>query len=313
MTLFFCLLKSRKEYNWSYKVGGSMLIVHKLERTHFSPSEAKIVDFILKEGEKIRNMSISFIANETYTSPPLLIRIAKKLGYSGWNEFKEDYLKEIEYLYKSSDIDASIPFVVSDDYMNISHNIATLEIETIQDTISLLKHDDLYQAMRYLRDASRIDIYGVSSSIILAEEFARKMSFINQNVFISRYSEDSKLQAANSDETHVAILISYSGETGYILQVAKKLKQKKTPIIAITSIGDNSLSKEANVVLRISSKEMLHTKIGDFASTQSIKLILDTLYGCIFSMNYTHNLDHKISLAKEEEDRYSGFEYIDEK
>lgn len=290
-----------------------MLIVHKIEKTHFSPSEAVIVDYILKQGEAIENMSISAIAKATYTSPPLLVRIAKKLGFSGWNEFKEAYLEELEYLYKTSDIDASIPFVVSDDFMNISHNIAQLESETIQDTIQLLNHDTLYQAMRYLREAPRIDLYGVSNNVILAEEFAEKMLFINKNVSISRLSGDAKLQASMSDSRHVAILISYSGETKFILEVARILRKKQTPIIAITSIGDNHLSQLANVVLRISSKEMLHTKIGDFASSQSVKLILDILYGCIFSLDYQKNLDYKIALAQEVDDRHSGFEYIDEK
>jgi len=289
-----------------------MLIIHKIEKTHFSPSETQIIDYILKEGEKIKDMSITSIASATYTSPPLLIRISKKLGYSGWNEFKEAYLKELDYLYTSNDIDASIPFVVSDNFTTISQHIAQLEIETIQDTMNLLTHDDLFQAMRFLRDASKIDMYGVSNNVILAEEFAEKMFFIHKNVYICRLTGDAKIQAAMSDSHHVAILISYSGETNFMLDVAKILKKKNTPMIAITSIGDNHLSKLADVVLRISSKEMLHTKIGEFASSQSVKLILDILYGCIFSLDYQKNLDNKIALAKEVDDRHSGFEYIDE-
>lgn len=39
-----------------------MLITHKIEQTHFSESEAIIVDFILKEGENIKHMSINAIA-----------------------------------------------------------------------------------------------------------------------------------------------------------------------------------------------------------------------------------------------------------
>lgn len=289
-----------------------MLIMHKIEGTHFSPSETQIIDYILEQGEKIKDMSIISIANATYTSAPLLIRIAKKLGFSGWNEFKEAYLRELEYLYTSNDIDASIPFVVSDNFTTISHNIAQLEIETIQDTMRLLKHDDLFKAMRYLRDAQVIDVYGVSNNVILAEEFAEKMFFIHKNVYICRLTGDAKLQATMSDEHHAAILISYSGQTNFMLDVAKILKTRKTPIVAITSIGDNDLSKIADVVLCISSREMLHTKIGDFSSSQSVKLILDILYSCIFSLDYQKNLDDKISFAKSVEDRYSGFEYIDE-
>lgn len=293
--------------------GDSMLITHKIEQTHFSQSEKIIIDYILKEGENIQTMSIHDIATATYTSPPLLVRIAKKLGYNGWNELKTAYLDELSYLYDSCDIDASIPFVVSDEYMTIAHHIAKLQMETIKDTMNLLKHDDLYKAMRYIRNAKQLDIYGVSDYVLLAQQFARKLFIIQKNVNICQLPGDSQVQAAMSDETHCAILISYTGETEFILKVASLLKKRKTPIIAVTCIAENHLSSFADVTLRISSREMVHTKIDDYASSQSIKTILDILYSCIFSMDYQKNLDDKIRLAKEFDDRVSGFEYIDEK
>lgn len=290
-----------------------MLIIHKIEKTHFSASEAIIINYILEHGENIKDMSASYIAHETYTSAPLLVRIAKKLGYSGWNSFKEAYLKELEYLYASQEIDASIPFVVSDDFMTIAHNISKLQIETIQDTISLLNHDDLFNAMRILRDAEEIDVYGISDKVLLAQLFAEKLFFIHKNTHICSLPGDAKVQAAMSNQKHCAILISYSGQTEFVLKIAHILKEKKTPMIAITSIADNELARLANVALRISSREMLHTKIGDFASSTSVKCILDILYGCIFSLDYKRNLDEKIHFAKEIDDRVSGFEFIDEK
>ena len=39
-----------------------MLIIHKLEHTHFSSSEAIIIDYILEQGLKIKNMSANSIA-----------------------------------------------------------------------------------------------------------------------------------------------------------------------------------------------------------------------------------------------------------
>ncbi|MEG0368308.1 MAG: MurR/RpiR family transcriptional regulator, partial [Coprobacillus sp.] len=217
-----------------------MLIIHKIENTHFSTSEAIIINYILERGENIKDMTVNEIAQATYTSGPLLIRIAKKLGFSGWSEFKDNYLKELDYMYATSDIDASIPFVVSDDFMTIAHNIGQLEIETLQDTMKLLNHDDLQKVMRLVRNAQVIDMYGVSNHVLLAEEFAEKMFFINKEVHICRLTGDAKMQAAMSHSQHCAILISYSGETSFMIQVAQILKTKNTPIIAITSIADNT-------------------------------------------------------------------------
>ena len=257
-------------------------------------------------------MTTASIAQETFTSPPLLIRIAKKLGYSGWNAFKEAYLEELNYLYANRQVDASIPFVVSDDIMTIAQNICILESETIQDTLALLHHDDLQKAMQFIRKTKEIDIYAVSTHIYLAETFRQKMYRIEKSVNLYRLTGDAKVQVAMSTPEKCAILISYSGRTPFIVDVAKKLKQKGTPVIAITSIADNDLSKIADATLRMSSREMIHTKIGDFASTQSVKCLLDILYACIFSMDYQKNLDYRIRIAKEINQQTSNDEQIDE-
>ncbi|MFR7590032.1 MAG: MurR/RpiR family transcriptional regulator [Longibaculum sp.] len=288
------------------------MLIHKIEKTHFSPSEAVVIDYILKNGEQIKNMTTASIAQETFTSPPLLIRIAKKLGYSGWNAFKEAYLEELNYLYANRQVDASIPFVVSDDIMTIAQNICILESETIQDTLALLHHDDLQKAMQLIRKTKEIDIYAVSTHIYLAETFRQKMYRIEKNVNLCRLTGDAKVQVAMSTPEKCAILISYSGRTPFIVDVAKKLKQKGTPVIAITSIADNDLSKISDATLRMSSREMIHTKIGDFASTQSVKCLLDILYACIFSMDYQKNLDYRIRIAKEINQQTSNDEQIDE-
>ena len=105
-----------------------MLIVNQIENTHFSKTEREIVDYIIDQGMNIEKMSANEIARNTFTSAPLLVRIAKKLGYSGFNEFKSAYLKELSYMLEETDVDASIPFLLSDDLMTITKNLALLMI-----------------------------------------------------------------------------------------------------------------------------------------------------------------------------------------
>ncbi|WP_245871409.1 MurR/RpiR family transcriptional regulator [Streptococcus penaeicida] len=66
-----------------------MFLIEKLELQSFSPSEQEVVDFILKEGDNISDLSVGKIAEATFTSKSSLVRIAKKLGYSGWTDFKK--------------------------------------------------------------------------------------------------------------------------------------------------------------------------------------------------------------------------------
>lgn len=275
------------------------MLIHKIEKTHFSPSESIIIDYILKKGKDIKNMTIAQIANETYTSSPLFIRIAKKLGFDGWNEFKEAYLKELDYLYLNQEVDANIPFVVNDDIMNIAYNLCVLERETIQDTYSLISHDDLQKAIRLLRDCKYIDVYSRSVHMHIVRSFQERMYILRRHVQLCSLSDELDSTYLMSDQNHCAIIISYSGHAPHIKHLIETLRKKQTSIITITNLEDNELSLLADVTLRMSSRELIYTKIADFASSLSLKYILDILYSCIFSIHYQQNLDNCIQIAKE--------------
>ncbi len=287
-----------------------MLLIHKIEKTHFSYSESLIVKCILDLKQDIKDLSSYKIAKLTHTSPTLVIRVAKKLGLSGWNELKEIYLKELEYLYDTYDIDASIPFTIDEDYIEISHHIASLLKDTITETQKMLDHDTLYKVMKYLKDAKEIDIFTRDCYKGYAKSFQENMFYIGKKVNV--YSYYDEIYARCITQGHVVIGISYSGENSYLLNIQDIVKSCHVPFVAITNIGNNSLSKKSDVVLKMSSREMLTTKIGDFASSQSVKYILDTLYSCIFSLDYKESLDNRISLLRQHDEKISGYMYIDE-
>lgn len=60
-------------------------------------------------------MTIKDIAKETYTFTTTIVRLSKKFGYHGFEEFKKEYLKEINY-FKShfEKLDPNIPFSSKD-------------------------------------------------------------------------------------------------------------------------------------------------------------------------------------------------------
>lgn len=290
-----------------------MLIVNQIENTHFSKTEKEIVDYIIDQGMNIEKMSANEIARNTFTSAPLLVRIAKKLGYSGFNEFKSAYLKELSYMLEETDVDASIPFLLSDDLMTITKNLALLEKETIQDTEKLNHHDELQQAIRILEKAEIIDVYGILDRILLAKCFQTMMADIGRNVHVIDQITGQKRSACLADEKHCAIIISYSGQTKEMVEVAEIYHKRNIPFISITCMAENSISRLADAHLFLSSREMLHIKIGDFASTTSLKYLFDILYAGIFSKNYKKNLETKIVVASYVDDRQSEDEYINEK
>lgn len=276
-----------------------MLIRERLEEGDFSNSERAIVDFILDRKQGIKDMTVKEIAQGAFASPSTLVRIARKMGFGGWNELKEAFLKEEEYLQSHfQEIDANLPFQRRDPIMAIAGKIAALRKEAIDDTRSLLTHDELQKATLYMRKASSVGVYAVSNNLILAGEFQHNMTRIGKKVELCQLQGETVYKAYMAERTSCALIISYSGETPVLVRGAEILKKHKIPVILITNIGESSLSKMADCVLRICTRERQYSKIATFTTDSSIAYLLDVLYSCMFALDYEKNLQMKIDAGR---------------
>lgn len=116
-----------------------MLLQEKIQTISFSSNEQLVLDFISSKQDQIEFYSTTKIAEETYTSPSVLVRIANKLGFNRWTEFKRAYLEEIRYLRSNfQDLDANKPFVKDDFFQDIAGKLAQLKKESLTDSLSLI-------------------------------------------------------------------------------------------------------------------------------------------------------------------------------
>ncbi|WP_321382919.1 MurR/RpiR family transcriptional regulator [uncultured Enterococcus sp.] len=276
-----------------------MLLLEKIELTRFSPTEKMVVDFMLEKRESIEKYSTTMIAGETYTSPSLLSRIAKKLDFKGWSELKKEFLNEIAYLDSNfKNLDANLPFKKSDSIMAITNKVAQLKIESLKDTLTLIHHDSLQKAIRLIETHDTVKIFCLSNLIFLGEEFVFKMRHINKKAEIYPIQNTMFQEAVMTTNKDCAIFISYSGESDPLFKTVQLLKRNKVPIIAITSIGDNQLSRLADITLHVTTREKSFSKVAGFSSIESISLVLDALYSCYFAINFEENYEYKIKLAQ---------------
>lgn len=280
-----------------------MLLTEKIYETHFSFNERDVIKFIEEEQEKIENYSTTYIADKTDTTPSTLVRIAKKLGYSGWNDFKKAYLKEIRYLNSHfNNIDANTPFDEDDSFNHIAHKIGQLHQESVEDTLSLIDPDTLQKAVHILLKSKRIHVMAITNLCYAAEELVFKFRRIG--IDARTYTDGHLLpETLMIPKDDCCIFVSYSGQTEPLLDAAKVLHNNNVPMIAITSIGENDLFHLANASLYVSTREKSYKKIGAYTSLESIHLLMDILYSCFFQVHYDENYKHKIKLAQLTESR----------
>lgn len=276
-----------------------MLLQEKMKNLKFSPSERVVIDFILDKQELIQDYSTIEIAKETYTSPSILVRISKKLGFNGYNDMKREFVKEVIYLKTNFQVlDANTPFFQHDSIMSVASKILQLKQESLKDTFSLINYDSLQKAINIIKKSESVKVFAVSNLTFQAEEFVHKLRHIGKKAETYSISNTMYQEAVMTSCYDCAVCISYSGESGDLLDVVEYLKRNNVSIISITSIGENTLSKLSDVTLHITTREKSYSKISGFSSLESIALILDILYSCYFKTDYDKHYEYKIKLSK---------------
>lgn len=267
-----------------------MLIEQKMEQIKLSSAQKQVAEFIREKRSQIKDYTIKEIANQTYTSVATVVRLAHKLGYDGFEEFKKDFLQEVHYLESHfSSIDPNYPFDYHDNIQTIANKISILAKETIDDTLSLIEHDSLQKAVWTLKKAKQIHLCAISYSLELGKLFKMDMQRLGVLVNIYDINGEELFLPSTISKDDCVLFVSYSGQIENLCTLAKIAREKGAKVIVISSLGNNELKKYADVILNISTREKLYSKIKGYSNEISIKLILDILYSCYFSIEYDEN------------------------
>ena len=294
-----------------------MYLFQKIEEAVFKQYDARrtIGEFLLANREQLTQYTMDDIAKLTHTSKATLVRFAKYFEYSGWKEFMYAFTHEVvQFEANGFTIDTNIPFTRSADTLEIIENIANLRIQTIKETTSLMSVSEINQAAQILNQAETIIIYGRSPNSYFGELFKRNLNTIHKKAFVAD-TDESGLISNTLTQKDCAVLISYSGNNSdsYPMKNIKYLLHHRVPIISITSGGENYLRDYSTIVLNVSSREKLYSKIANFSTEESIQLILNILYAKVFSLNYDENMATKIANSRAlEAKRQTTFKDISE-
>ena len=91
--------------------------------------------------------------------------------------------------------------------------------------------------------------------------------------------------AQANTEGCLAFLISYTGETEDIIEVAQTLRRLHVTTVALTSSTSNSLASQCDYKLRVDSSESWD-RLGGMSSRISTLSIIDALFAALLNTNY---------------------------
>lgn len=278
------------------------MIIEKLKSCNdFTDNEKVLADYILTNGYEIKNMSISELADVTFTSPATITRFCRKLGLQGYKDFSIRYSLEYEESRRHETVDTNLPFSRSDSFEKITRNMSSLSASTINKVINEFDYTQLKRIVYRIHDANVINIFGVGISAIVALDFQTKMVRLGKQVNVNLNSILQDGYALSSDNNTVNLVISQSGETPQILECVRILVNRKGYIVSLTANLQSTVAKCSNEVITVRTEEddSFTVKIESFASYNATHFVLDCLYCFLFRLDYDKNVEISRQKAQE--------------
>lgn len=268
---------------------------------NFTLIDKRIANFFLKDDKNWQQLSIRSLAKLLFVSPSTITRFCQKGGFSGFVSFKETLEKENKMrLEQLGKINPNLPFEFGDNKESIAKKLQKLEIEAIKETSSLLNFSDLDTITKLVNTYETICVYTLGDLGPL-ESFKNKFSKIGKCIII----ENMPLSAYNyvrfNSKRWLFILISYSGETPDTIKIGQELRKNHGKMIAITSVGKNTLSELSDINLNLATGEKLKNNFGNFSTSISEMYLLDLIYSYCFTDKFIENYKRKIEVANEYE------------
>ena len=258
-----------------------------------TPLEAEIGYFILQNKELAEESSITELAEEIHVSKSAVYRFCRKIGLKGFNDLKVLLAKELTQKKDNIEmIDVNYPFNREDGPQVIADKLLKLYETAIHDTNHYIDPMELQRAARMLHHAKVIDIYTHAHNLNAAENFQDKMLTIGRTVNCPTSFYKQRSTALAADQSHGAIVLSYSGKATYIPPIVKALHQKKIPVVLIGRMGSNLYPQYITHALYISGKENLRDRISQFSSYITMQYMMDVLFGCIYNMDREKNIEY---------------------
>jgi DNA-binding MurR/RpiR family transcriptional regulator len=255
------------------------------------PSERRIADALLADPESFATRSVAEIAELATTSTTTVVRFTRRIGYDRFKDFRHD-LTEQNLRERLALAEAHAPasdISPTDGMEDIVAKIAANESLSIADTAETLDVTALERAVDVIAGATRVDLYGVGASAIVALDLQRKLTRIGRVALEWPESHAAWTAAAVLTPGAVAVAISHSGATTDTIEFLRLAGEAGATTIAITNHQQSELARGADIVLRTTARETAF-RSGALGSRIAQLMVADCLFIGVAQADYESSL-----------------------
>ena len=257
-----------------------------------SASERHIVEYIFENLKNVSNMGIVELGEKTFTSTTTVKRLCRKLGIESYTDFRLQLSAEIANHYDRLSIleGAQQPVGQYDTVDEILGKVSDQNAKSIIDTKNINNPEVIGEVISLMRGAKRIDFYAVGPSNVVAQDACIKCMRLGIPSSAVENPHMMRINARAYQDGALAILISYTGETDSIIEVAEELNSLGITSVSLTCFGENRLTKLCKYNVFVQASESWN-RLGGMSSRISTLNMIDVLFTALMNTSYQEYVD----------------------
>jgi len=248
---------------------------------HLTPLEAQVVETVFARRDFDETTALKQIAEEAGVSEAMVVKIAKKLGFSGYRDFRT----AVSEYGRLPTAEMHEELSVDDSSAEIVKKVFRTSIQALEETLAILDMAAFDRAADLIHEARQRDFYGVGGSAQIARDVSHK--FLRIGIRASVYDDVHMMlmSAALLGKDDVAIGFSHSGNSTAVIDAIQLARQSGARTIAITNYNASPLAQLADVVL--CSTAQGSPLMGENAAARIAQLnILDAIFMAVAQRDY---------------------------
>lgn len=244
-------------------------------RPSFSPAEDRVADCVLADPRAAAALTISELADAAHTSETTVLRFCKRLGMPGYPQLRLALAAESAQPRLLTALQSDIN--EDDTIDDIIAKVAYADASAVEETAQQLDRVALTKAADAIAAATRVDLYGIAASGIVALDAQQKLHRIGVLAFAWNDPHVALTSATLLRPGDVAIGISHTGTTKETIEALAKARSRGATTIAITNFPLSRLVGTADIVLTTAARET-SLRSGATASRIAALTVVDCLY-----------------------------------
>ena len=220
------------------------------QQDQLNRSERKVVQVIVDDPQSATRMSIAALAELAQVSEPTVNRMCRSFGLKGYPDFKLELAQSMARgtPYVSQSVNQN------DTATQYTDKIFTSTMASLDAARQQIDSKVIERAVDYLSQAQQICFFGMGASGAVAQDALHKFFRFNIPVVAHNDSLMMRMMAAACKRGDVMVLLSFTGRTTEMVEVARIGRASGALVIAITA-ADSPLAQEASLVLVVEAPE----------------------------------------------------------